>query len=109
MLLEAAARTECVAKDPVPFVVLLQFDDYSAKYEINAYLKPGVRLYMGVTELNHNVLDVFNEYGVSMMTPAYRGDPEQPKVVARGDWFVAPASPEQTPQPTIRKYPPSRL
>ncbi len=109
MLLEAAARTECVADNPAPFVDVLQFDDYSAKYEVNAYLKPGIRLYMGVTELNRNVLDVFNEYGVSIMTPAYRGDPEQPKVVARNGWFAAPASPKQTPQPPIRKYPPSGL
>ena len=25
------------------------------------------------------------------MTPAYEGDPEQPKVVPREQWFMAPA------------------
>lgn len=110
MLLEAAARTECVTRDPQPFVVILQLDTFGVNYEVNAYLKAGVRLYMGLTELNHNVLDVFNEYGVSIMTPAYRGDPAQPKVVARDDWFAAPASTEQTPRPTtVRKYPPSQV
>ncbi len=29
------------------------------------------------TELRRNILDVFNEYGVQIMTPAYEGDPEQ--------------------------------
>jgi hypothetical protein len=34
---------------------------------------------------------VFNEHGVQIMTPAYEGDPEQPKVVAKEQWFAAPA------------------
>ena len=33
------------------------------------------------TALHRSILDVFNEYGVQIMTPAYEGDPEQPKVV----------------------------
>jgi hypothetical protein len=33
------------------------------------------------TALHHHILDVFNEHGVQIMTPAYVGDPEQPKVV----------------------------
>ena len=43
-------------------------------------------------ELHRNILDVFNEYGVQIMTPSYEEDPEQPKVVARDNWFAAPAS-----------------
>ena len=35
---------------------------------------------------------MFNEYGVQIMTPAYEGDPEQPKVVPPEKWFAAPAS-----------------
>jgi hypothetical protein len=47
------------------------------------------------TELHRNILDVFNEYEVQIMTPYYRGDPEQPKVVPRDQWYAAPArSPE---------------
>jgi hypothetical protein len=41
--------------------------------------------------LHRNILDVFNEYGVQIMTPAYEGDPEQPKVVPKGEWYPAPA------------------
>jgi hypothetical protein len=29
--------------------------------------------------LSRNILDVFNEYGVQIMTPNYEGDPEQCK------------------------------
>ena len=45
------------------------------------------------TELHRNILDVFNEYGVQIMTPAYEGDPEQPKVVPKDQWYAAPARP----------------
>ena len=43
--------------------------------------------------LHQNILDVFNEYGVQIMTPAYEGDPEQPKVVPKEQWWTAPARP----------------
>jgi hypothetical protein len=46
------------------------------------------------TDLHRNVLDLFNEYGVQIMTPAYRGDPEIPKVVPRDQWYAAPAKAE---------------
>jgi len=41
--------------------------------------------------LHRNILDVFNEYGVQIMTPAYERDPDQPKVVPREQWHAAPA------------------
>jgi len=43
------------------------------------------------TELHRNIQDVFNEYGVQIMTPAYEGDPSEPKVVPRNQWYAAPA------------------
>ena len=35
-------------------------------------------------ELHRNILDIFNEYGVQIMTPAYEGDPEPQVVPPRG-------------------------
>jgi len=43
------------------------------------------------TELHRNILDVFNEYGVQIMTPAYEGDTPEPKVVPKDQWYAAPA------------------
>jgi hypothetical protein len=43
------------------------------------------------TELHRNVLDVFNEYNVQIMTPSYIADPNQPKVVPKASWFAQPA------------------
>jgi hypothetical protein len=48
------------------------------------------RLY---AELHRKILDVYNEYHVQIMTPAYEGDPDQPKVVPKEQWFVSPAQP----------------
>jgi hypothetical protein len=41
--------------------------------------------------LHRNILDVFNEYGVQIMTPAYEGDTERPKIVPPEGWYPAPA------------------
>jgi hypothetical protein len=43
--------------------------------------------------LHQNILDVFNEHGVLMMSPHDRGDPEGPKVVPQAHWHEAPARP----------------
>jgi hypothetical protein len=48
------------------------------------------------TDLHRNILDIFNEYEVQIMTPAYEGDPEKPKVVPKEEWFSAPAKDGKT-------------
>jgi hypothetical protein len=50
------------------------------------------RLY---TAMHQNVLDIFNEHGVQIMTPAYEGDPAAPKVVPKEQWYLSPAKPAQ--------------
>jgi hypothetical protein len=45
--------------------------------------------------LHRNILDVFNEHGGGIMTPAYEGDPEQPKLVPRDQWYASPARPDK--------------
>jgi hypothetical protein len=41
--------------------------------------------------LHAQIQDLFNEYGVQIMSPNYLADPAAPKVVARKDWYTAPA------------------
>jgi hypothetical protein len=72
-------------------------------YELNAYcanVKAMAQLYTG---LHRNILDVFNEHGVQIMTPAYEGDPEAPKIVPPKDWYTSPAT-----GPTARPVEPDR-
>jgi small-conductance mechanosensitive channel len=108
ILLAAASRTQSVLQDPMPFVLILSMNSYDVTYEVNAYLKPGVRRYVGLHELNRNVLDAFNEFGVQIMTPSYVADPADAKVVPKEHWHAAPADPHQTSQLSPREFPPSR-
>jgi small-conductance mechanosensitive channel len=91
MLLEAAGRTPGLLREPAPFVLQKALGTFAVDYEINAYCDNTRGLLLLYTALHRNILDVFNEYGVQIMTPAYEGDTEQPKVVARENWYLAPA------------------
>ena len=79
-------------RSPPPFVLQTALGDFAVTYELNVYCDDAAsrwpRLY---TALHRNILDVFNEYGMQIMTPAYEGDPADPKVVPKDQWFTAPA------------------
>ena len=95
MLLEAAARTPGLLRQPAPFVLQKALGDYCVTYEINVYCDSPERMDAHYTELHRNILDQFNEYGVQIMTPSYEGDPAEPKIVRKDQWYAAPArSPE---------------
>jgi small-conductance mechanosensitive channel len=91
MLLEAAARTQGLLRDPAPFVLQKSLNSFDVTYEINAYIDSPEVMLARYSALHRNILDVFNEYGVQIMTPAYETDPDQPKLVPRGEWYAAPA------------------
>lgn len=93
MLCMAAQRTPGLLATPEPFVLQKGLGDFSVSYEINAYCDQPQAMPKIYTALHQNILDVFNEYGVQIMTPAYEGDTEQPKVVPEARWFEAPAKP----------------
>ena len=97
MLINAAERTPGVDREPRPFVLVRKLGDFAVTYEINAYTRDVKSMNATYTSLHRNILDVFNEYGVQIMTPAYEGDPPEPKVVAQKDWYTAPAAPEAAP------------
>jgi small-conductance mechanosensitive channel len=90
MLLIAAERTPGLMRDPKPFVRQLTLGDFAVTYEINAYCGNPQAIGQIYTALHQNILDVF-EHGLQIMTPAYEGDPAQPKVVPTDQWFNAPA------------------
>ena len=92
MLIQAAERTEGLATDPPPFILQKKLGDFAITYELNVYctnVPAMLRLY---SALHRSILDVFNEYGVQIMTPAYERDPPEPKIVRREDWYAAPAA-----------------
>jgi small-conductance mechanosensitive channel len=93
MLLEAAARSPDVMREPKPFVLQKKLGDFAVTYELNAYSDQPHAMGKAYSQLHQNILDLFNEYGVQIMTPAYEGDPERAKVVPRGQWYASPATP----------------
>ena len=80
LLKQAASRTAGVRPLPEPFVLVRALEQFSIAYEIDGHLERGVRYYLAEAELNRNILDAFNNAGIQIMTPAYEGDPEHPKV-----------------------------
>lgn len=95
MLRVAAERTAGVLREPRPFVLRIKLVDFAVTYELNVYLHDPHAIPQTYADLHRHILDVFNEYGVQIMIPAYEGDPDEPKAVPREQWYAAPASPDQ--------------
>jgi small-conductance mechanosensitive channel len=98
MLVEAARRTPGLLKDPPPFVLHQALGDFCITYELNVYCDKPNNMMQLSTLLSQNILDLFNEHGVQIMTPNYRNDPEQPKIVPKHQWFAPPAIRLEKPQ-----------
>ncbi len=97
MLVLAAGRTPGLLREPPPFVLPKSLGDFCVVYELNVYCDQAQAMPRLYAALHRSVLDVFNEYGVQIMTPAYEGDPDTPKVVPPEQWYLEPASPEAAP------------
>jgi small-conductance mechanosensitive channel len=94
MLVEAARRTPGTLAEPAPFVHQLGLGEFAVTYELNVHIDDPVSMRRLYTELHRRILDVFNEYGVQIMTPSYEADASEPKVVPPDKWYLAPADPE---------------
>ncbi|GJL69722.1 MAG: hypothetical protein NPIRA06_23570 [Nitrospirales bacterium] len=73
MLIEAPDRTPGLLKDPPPFVLQLALGDLCVTYELNVYCDRPYYMMDLSTGLSQNILDVFNEHGVQIMTCLYGG------------------------------------
>lgn len=105
MLLLAAKRTAGLLEQPAPFVLQKALGDFCVTYELNVYTdRPQDKMSL-YTALHRNILDVFNEYNIQIMTPSYVSDPAEPKVVPKGQWYEAPAlsGPEKLPAEEAQK------
>ena len=92
MLLMAAEATPGILREPRPFVWQKALGDFAVTYELNAYCDTPQAMGSLYTALHRQVLDVFNQYGIQIMTPAYEGDPATPKIVPPDQWHLAPAA-----------------
>jgi small-conductance mechanosensitive channel len=94
LLIEAAARTPGLLTEPKPYVFLLDLGTFAVSYELNVYCNDPARLKPHYSALHRQILDVFSENGVQIMTPAYEGDPEAPKIAPPEHRRPAPAKEE---------------
>ncbi|QVM94398.1 mechanosensitive ion channel [Pseudomonas sp. SORT22] len=99
MLLEAARRTNGILEQPLPQVFQTALSDFYPEYRLVAQAIPSQPRPRAVllSELHGHIQDVFNEYGVQIMSPHYLGDPQQPKSVPPAQWYSAPAQPPGAP------------
>ena len=96
MLEEAARRTAGLRRTPPPRVRQRALLDFYVDYELFANIDRPLDKVQIMSQLNANIQDVFNEYGVQIMSPQYHEDPEIPKVVPKEQWFTPPAIPPDT-------------
>jgi small-conductance mechanosensitive channel len=99
MLKEAARRTPGILADPAPRVFQTALSDFYPEYRLVAQAVPSQPRPRAevLSALHANIQDVFNEYGVQIMSPHYLGDPAQAKMVKREDWHLPPARPDDAP------------
>ncbi len=92
LLTRAAERTPGLRAEPAPFVRQRALSDFYVEYQLNAHtLDPERRIEL-LSALHANIQDLFNEYGVQIMSPHYEGHDQHQKVfVPKERWFDPPA------------------
>ena len=88
----AAARTPGLLADPRPFVLQTALSDYYIEYQLNvATLHPAVHM-QTQSDLNRHIVDAFNEFGVQIMSPHFRNQPDEKVWVPPEHWYDRPAT-----------------
>jgi small-conductance mechanosensitive channel len=97
MLEEAARRTPGIAGDPAPYVRQTALSDFYVEYRLIAYTPaetPRRRIEV-LSDMHSNIQDVFNQYGVQILSPHYMADPRDPQIVPKDKWHLPPARDRQ--------------
>ena len=98
-LLELAARrTPGVDQQIAPVVRKLGLLDWYTSYELQVRLLPTTKLPDGRNALHSSIIDVFNEFGVQIMSPNFVMQPKAAVVVPQEAWYAAPAVAPQEPE-----------
>ena len=71
LLLEAAAGSEGIAGDPVPFVLQTSLNDFHISYELTAHVRDVNRYREALSQLLGAIQDRFAAAGVEILSPGY--------------------------------------
>jgi small-conductance mechanosensitive channel len=94
-LLELAARrTAGLRREPAPYVVQRALSDFYVEYQLVAHAERSDDRPLALSRLHAAIQDAFNEHGVQIMSPHFRGQPQQAVLVPRERWHAPPARPE---------------
>lgn len=91
MLELAASRTQAIVHQEPPLVRQLALMDWYIAYELQVRLPAGGSLAAARTELHSHIQDVFNEFGVQIMSPNFVAQPEGNVLVTPENWYTPPA------------------
>lgn len=98
-LLELAARrTPGIDQQIAPVVRKLGLLAWYTSYELQVRLLPTTKLPDGRNALHSSIIDVFNEFGVQIMSPNFVMQPKAAVVVPQEAWYAAPAVAPQEPE-----------
>ena len=100
LLLLAAGRTEAVRRTPPPRVIQAALGDFYVEYLLIVALDHPEQQKLVLSTLHGHIQDVFNEYGVQIMSPHFEGQPAEKVVVPKPAWHLAPATPPAADPPT---------
>jgi len=71
LLIKAALETNGIIAVPKPYVFKNVLKETSVLYQLNAYTVTPQRMYFIKSDLNENILKVFSEAGIDLVTPLY--------------------------------------
>ena len=87
----AAERTAGIRAQPATFVVQKALDDFYVAYELRARLEHPEERFPVLSQLHAHIQDVFNEFGVQIMSPHFMAQPSQAVVVPKDQLAPPPA------------------
>lgn len=71
LLLRAARKSMLIQREPKPFVLQTSLDDNYVSHELNAFTKQEKKMPLIYSDIHRNILEVFNEAGVEILSPKY--------------------------------------
>jgi len=98
MLLSAAANVPEIPADPEPRILIESLGDFAITYTLLFRLAEPSSRPMLLSNLHREVLDVFNENGVQIMSPHFNTQPSENIFTPKERWFEPPLR-EETKKP----------
>lgn len=96
MLELAAKRTVELRQNTQPIVRQLALQDFYVQYELVTHLAEGFAPPDALSALHASIQDVFNEFGVQIMSPNFEAQPEEAVLSPKSQWYTEPAVKPET-------------